>query len=919
MTIQWHCRVWLTGMLMLMGVLPAMAQDQQATAGRTEQIQEVVVTGTMLRSSAATVGSQLVTTMTAEDLLRNGSNNAVQALATITQNQQTVVSTTQVGAGTGFAAYANLRSLGSENTLVLFNGKRIVNNPYQSRAVNLNTIPLAMLERVEVLSDGASSIYGSDAIAGVINYIPKRDYEGASAWVTGTQPAESGGRSQAASLSLGYGSLTDRGWNVMGGVSYNHQFRLSSKDRSETNTGFLPGKGQTAGIQDRPFPANYSQGTALARINPTSPTCNPPNSPFLNGLFGPQSCAFDFAPFTEQIGDQKDISGLVRGSLSLGQNHTLSLEYLVGRSEVGSQIAPPNIRGATLPPTNPFFPGNGITPATAGLNPALPVVLSARFVPSGPSESGSEDTTDRVMMELQGRLGESEYEAWLYRSTANVDVTFIDGIVDANRLADGFHGRNGAPFLNPFGPQTEAGAAYIESIKLQGRAQTAESVLEVAGVQASHALFDLPAGSVEAALALEYKSETAHFVTEPLAGRSGGLAALGANFLQTGLEASGNAAGSRYAYSITGETSIPLLRKLNLNGSVRYDHSSDFGGTVNPKVLLSYEPVPWFELRGSYNTGFRAPTLYNVFAPQQLQLGVQRRNDPVLCPGGVVNTGAGGIASRDCPSQFQGRTGGNPDLQPEKSDAFSFGLTVKPLDSLALGLDYWNYRLDGVIAPLSDSAIFGDLARFGALVTRCSQVDPALVLLTTNCSLNPGVGDPIAYVDQRSLNLGTTKTSGVDGKLEWKGPQWKWGQPIVSYRGTVALNYEFQRQPGGEFFSRRARFTDGFPVFGYSHYVSLGWDTESWSARLSNRRLGSYEDCNAQCNINPAFFQSVKPYSVSELAAQYRGIRHTILMARVSNLFDDKPPFTNAETDGVDSRFASALGRTYSLTLQLDY
>lgn len=185
---------------------PAAAPGRNSQA--TSPLEEIVVTGSLIKRTE--VSSQLVTAIAAEEIARRGATNATDILSAVAQNQPIEVPNSFMAAGTGLASYASLRSLGSESTLVLFNGRRIVNNPYKNKAVDLNTVPIALIDRVDVLSDGASSIYGSDAIAGVINFITHDEMQGVRLSANTLQPEEPGGEAYSGSATVGFGSLADR-------------------------------------------------------------------------------------------------------------------------------------------------------------------------------------------------------------------------------------------------------------------------------------------------------------------------------------------------------------------------------------------------------------------------------------------------------------------------------------------------------------------------------------------------------------------------------------------------------------------------------------------------------------------------------------------------------------------------------------
>ncbi len=273
-----------------------------------------------------------ITTLNIEELQRAGVTTAEQAVQFITENQSAVVSSGSVGASNGATSYADLRGLGPQRTLVLLNGQRVVNNPYEGRAVDLNTLPTVAIERIEVLRDGASAIYGTDAIAGVINIITRKEFQGISVAADGKWPQGGGGDSYGANIVGGYGSLATDGWNVYGGFSYQKQKVLNATDRDYASTGVIPSKGM-AKSSGTTFPATWFQfdpntGDLNATANPSAAAgCAPPTS-FLNSS---GACRYNYAGQVDLVPEQELWSFLARGSLALGKNNTLSLEYFRAR------------------------------------------------------------------------------------------------------------------------------------------------------------------------------------------------------------------------------------------------------------------------------------------------------------------------------------------------------------------------------------------------------------------------------------------------------------------------------------------------------------------------------------------------------------------------------------------------------------
>jgi iron complex outermembrane receptor protein len=877
--------------------------ETEASAGET-----IVVTGSLIRREKS---SQLVTAVDSEELRLRGATNAVDMLAAVAQNQSIDTSATSATFG-GLTNLANLRALGSENTLVLFNGKRIVRNPLRDNGVDLNTVPTALIDSVDVLADGASSIYGTDAVAGVINFRTKEEVRGLQYYGYTLQPEARGGETYAGSLSFGAGSLREAGWNFFVGGSVRERKPISSRDRSFSNTSVIADRDVNFLLRQS-FPANLTQLDAAGNviINNANPyPCTPPATVPFRGACGLDA---DAAGFIDIQNPEKQYSAVVRVAGMLGE-HKASLEYIWGRSSITSALTPTTFFDVVVPNSSPFYPGNGNVPTVAGLDPTLPILINSRFTPAGRRTTENLTTTDRLLAQVEGQVARFDYELWALRSISKAKLKSRQGAVLLAEAEDGFAGRNGAPFLNPFGPQTAAGEAYLESIQVRDTLVGATGRLSMAGVTVTdRSLFELPGGSAAAALAFEYGSEKARYNRNPITNRLEGAVVGGDQ----------ESSGGRDRWSVTGEMILPLADQLEANASARYDRYSDFGGTFNPKLLLRFAPSRFFDIHASANTGFRAPTLYNLFTPNTLSfVRATTFDDPVLCPNGVVNTAAGGVSVRDCDQLYNTLLGGNRDLQPEKSVAFAVGTAVRVPEqaipgSLRFGLDYWSYRLKNRIGALVPAAIFADPVRFSGLVVRCSDADPTLRSSSSTCSF-PAGGNPIAYVVQTNTNLGKTRTSGVDFLADWSLDS-SIGRIGIEYRGTYVLNYKYQRIPEEEFFSRRGRHFDGFPVIPYSHYATLSWGSGPISAQLQNRVRGGYTDCNAQCFIGPDFFNKVDTYSLWNLAATYEFSDALSITGHISNILDTNPPFSNTDTTlctGCDTRFADPTGRAFGVTVR---
>lgn len=903
------------------GVLIALGGVLLATSAPSfaQTTERVEITGSLIRKIDSET-SLPTTTLKADDLRRLGATNAEQVVKFITQNQSGTVTSTSVSGTNGAAAYADLRSLGASRTLVLLNGKRVVANPFASAAVDLNTMPTGALERVETLADGASSTYGTDAVAGVINFITRRSFTGFS--IDGqTQISEGGGGDINTANALGgFGNLSTDGWNVYGAFNYRQMKPMNGTERDFMKSSYQPEKGFN-GTSPTTFPANYSQTGTIANTNPSLPSgCLPPSSISVPEANGTRiRCFADTQIFTNVIPEQDQWGAFLKGSLALGTDHTASLEYFKSYNKVRTTIAPSPEGGLTMTPLSPFYPGRGITPITnPALNPANNLSVAWRTTVLGSRSTEQENNTQRVVGAVQGTFGSWDYDAALLWSNSKVENFFLNGYPKTVPLRNGMQGINGAPFLNPFGDQTAAGLAYLQQNTVLGKVQDGEGTLQSATASASTTFANLlPGGPIALAVGTEFRKEEMVYNTD---------IALVSQAASSGLAGSGAVRkGDRDITALAGELILPVLKNLEFGLSVRYDNYSDFGSTTNPKASFKYTPMDTLLFRGSYNQGFSAPTLTSLYAPNQTTFTANRYNDPVLCPNGVAAPGA--QPARDCGIQFQRLTGGNTQLKPEKSDAWSLGFVIQPMKSVTVAVDYWHYEITDSISTIGEQSVFADPTKYAGLFVRCSQA-PADRRTAIGACQNPGTTDPLAYILDTNANLGDVKTSGFDLQVIWSGMATDYGRINASMRSTYVDKYDFQVEPGGRFFEPVGNYSPQFagPVIRYQQVLTFGWDTAVTAMRLANRFQSGYRDQNAQgapFNVAPFNTNEVGSYSLWDVSIAYTGFKGLTLGFGVLNLLDTDPPFTNQtgrfQARGYDDRFHNPLGRAYQVSAKYQF
>ena len=588
----------------------------------------------------------------------------------------------------------------------------------------------------------------------------------------------------------------------------------------------------------------------------------------------------DVTPYMQTIPKTKQESFLGKASFKLNQDHLATVEYLHARSTNEARISPPPMSniGILMSSSSPYYPGGSAgVPAVPGLS-GEDLDISWRPVASGQRSGFDTSTSDRLVLASEGVLGSWDYNAGLSHSISKATSAFTGGYLADQRIIDGV----GSGLLNPFGEQSAAGQAYLNDSVLKGEYLSAKMTSTAIDAKISRELFNLPAGAVGFAVGTEFRKDKAEYsVDRALAGQAS----------SSGYAEALDQSGSRTISAIFSELSVPVVKNLELSLAARYDHYNDVGGSFNPKVGVRWQPTSEVLFRSSYNTGFRAPTLYDLHGPQTKTFTANKYDDPRLCPGGVAAPGANGNVA--CGAQQYIRSGGNPDVGPEKSKTFSAGIVIEPVKSLTVSLDYFQIKLRDKIGTVAEQTLFDNYDKY-----------------KDNFIYSNG-GTRLDYVVATLDNLGEMHTSGIDLGLNWKLPRSQYGNFTFNFDGTWVRKYEYQNERGGEFVQNVGVYGDNAPVFRWRHNASLQWNLDKWNATLSNKYMSGYRDQNY---VDTQYEQSVKAYSVWSLSGAYSGFKNTELTVGVKNLLNEDPPFSNqigTFQSGYDPRFADPLGRTF--------
>jgi iron complex outermembrane receptor protein len=875
----------------------ASAQQADAPMARVE------VTGSSIKRLAAEEALP-ITTIKAEELEKQGMTTLADVMMALPESNSLAPS--QAGAGTNI----NLRGLGVNRTLVLLNGRRLANEATADGFQSLDIIPISALARVEILRDGASSIYGSDAIGGVVNFITKRSVTGGSVTAQEVRPErKGGGDEQRLSATWGTGDLDKDGWNVYATVDGHQRSRMLEASRA----GFAPtdaeltaiGRAPSLGSGGYATPANFTSSSIKSTTNPYGTTgCLAPYS--ITGQ--KNTCILNDDQYGTALHANKQVTGYAKATRKIDEDNTISLEYTVGDATIFGAKNPTQAIAVgsdkpILPSTSKWYPGNsGGVPSVPNLK-GNPLTVSWAVADHGAAITRDVQLNQRLALLADGHFGAWDYKAGLSYGLSQRDGYFDTGYFDGEGLIKGL----ASGVLNPFGLQDQAGADYLNSIAADGMHNRHSQVsLTTLDATFSRPLMQLAGGDMSLAIGGDIKRDSySDTKLDPAA------AITYAKFVPAHGDASRTVAG------FLAEIDAPVTKELDLDAAVRADHFSDAGTSVNPKVSFRYQPSKHLMFRGSANTGFRAPTLFDRYGYRtSVANGTTsaRWDDPVLCPGGVVGqpgtgTAVAGVNAADvCNAKLNKLTGSNRSLKPETSVGGTLGFVIEPTKSLTMSFDYWMVNMKDMLANLPEQVYFTNYARYQSLFVR-----------------NPD--GSLAYIDNTTMNLGGQKAAGVDVSFNYDLPRTSVGNFKVGLDGTYLTRFDNQLFEGDEWVSNIARFgnasngtVSSYPIVTprWKHSLRLSWANGNWASQLTQNYNSKYTDQNL---VAEQYWRNINSYKVWNGTLTYTGVKHVKIVGGVTNLFDARPPITNHSgySFGYLSSLASPVGRAYNLRVSYDF
>ena len=852
----------------MLAFFPAVHAQQSATPQRLDKIE---VTGSNIKRTD-TEGVNPVQTITRQDIERSGQATVAELLRSISANAGQSFNETFTNSFSPGASGIALRGLSQKNTLVLLNGRRVANYGFAQNLadtyVDLNAIPIAAVERIEVLKDGASAIYGSDAIAGVVNVILRRDYQGAEVGGSYGRAYEGGLAEKQGNAIIGLGQPGRDRFNVLIAANYFKRDLLKYSERDYINDqdfhrfGGLNNNSAAAGTYQRaasfnpnrvPFAACGTNGfpgavTPIQAFSPTTLTgnaCAYNPSPYLTLFPGAEreqvvaAGTFDIAPTLSAFGD-----------LTYSHNKTTQIFTPVGFSSTSVAFDP--VTGgarrvpATLPvghPNNPF---------------SVPTNISYTFFDVGPRNTELTSKFYRALAGLKGNFGKWDWETVYLHSEseeAQKDFNRVDSYVLARVLANGSYN-----FVNP-----QLTPGITDQLRIQPTRRSL-SKLDLVDVKTTTEIYQLPAGPVGFAAGAEFKRES-------IADRPDALIT-GGNVLAQGATATD---GSRRVAAAYAEFNVPIVKTVEVSLAAREDHYSDFGSAFSPKVGLKWQAIPEFLVRATASKGFRAPSLPEN--SQSSAVSFVTVNDPRNpgTPGANVTVSSVSL--------------GNPALQAEHSKNYNVGFVFAPDPTASVGIDLYSIEQKNIVRRDSPQFLVNNEALFPTKIIR-----------------DPITGNLITVIRQYR-NLTALRTLGYDIDFRKSLTVAPLGKFTLNGTWTYLQRYRTQLSENGPLLDFAGN--NGFSAFPRTRgTTSLTWEYQAFTTSLTAYYTGAY----AQSPPLPAGTTQdrVGEYRQYDLYVSWEGIKNLKLYGSIQNLGNTHPPF-DTSTGGLPFDFTlyDARGRYF--------
>jgi len=888
-------------------------------------VEEVVVTGSRIKRSNFSSASP-ITVISGQSILESGFSNLGEALrnqaaaGTAGFNQSSILS----GGG---ASSVDLRNMGQSRVLILVNGKRVASfaDALANQAIDLSFIPSSMIERVDILRDGASAIYGSDAITGVVNIILKERFEGVQAGVSSGISGEGDGEQYSADFAIG--TTSDRG-SVLVGMEYRYNENINQTDRdwafptiSSLRAGgisqgsfFSPG-GAWFGNNGEFF-CTIPKAFGGDEVTLQTATCPANQTPTPDNPDGVTLGRYDYALNQDLISQSELYSTSGYGVYELfdGIEGFLEVQYSkrTGTSNLdgnpGSFGTPAYPQGSVVPGTNPNVP----TPGVGG---------SYFFRPTstiGSRRSEFEVNTTRLVGGIRGEIlnEDSFLNNWNYE--LSYLYTRLDATLQTNstwnlgrflRIVDPVACAQDslcAQVVNPSGALdvVRPGNWTPSEISYLRQNSSALAKFQTTGFfgYASGPIFELPAGEVQVAIGFETRTDEG--ISKPDSITEAGESVANQVFTTEG---SFNVEEYFVEIDIPLFADIPFVQSLDLNIQARSSDYSTFGRETVERFGLNWQITDDLRIRGTVSSAYRAPQVTDLFGggvtsfdffshPCSNTAG--ERSDPVV----EANCVAAGfpVATPQASNQFAATAGGNPLLEPETADTGSIGIVFTPsfIDGLSVSLDYWDIEIDDQISRnTSDSIVDACFTSVGLSAPECAQFSTIA---------GPGGTLVVSQLRNGLSNLGGVSSDGFDlgASYEFDGP----------FDTLVNLDLNSTYVKENTFFPGAGGADDrgSIPRIKANFNANVSWNAWDFSWRL--RYIHSMSDPSFTKETNVFGYEDVPSHTESDVRVRYNWEQYTAVFG-VNDLFDRDPPYVFSSGNNTDLFLYSPVGRYMFLRL----
>ena len=889
------------------GVAFAQDADEEQASSQATTLDRIEVTGSRIKR-AQIEGALPVTVIDRAAIEASGDVSVADFLRDTTFNSFGSYQTTSGSSWAGFSGIS-LRGLGEGRTLILIDGRRAPTAPQTGSSQNLNTIPLAAVERIEILSDGASAVYGSDALGGVVNIITRRDYEGAEIAYGRGFPSQDGGDTEEGHII--FGASGDRS-RLLGGFSYNKRDVIHSRDRwywTQNRSGSV----YSNNITTNPSASGYISHPEWGSAVPGDCTAGT-NLFYVQGSGPDATCQYDHAQTSANLTSVENKGVFVRADHQINDDWTVFFNGTVSQTESFGRYAPvpssPFPGGAIrLDPGTPNHPGT-----IGGNNPEAAdpyyqsladtqLYLLHRFAALGTRDSQWEDTTTDFQLGFEGVVGNNidvEFGVRQAESRARDQGSnyVVGGLAQAPITAGDYN------IYDPMNNDPDMMKQFTATI-LRDQKTTSREIFGSAAFD----LFQLPGGTAAMVVGAEYREDFYQDIYDPLS-ESGQIVGSAGN----------SSIGGRDVTSGYFEMLLPFVDTFEVNLAGRYDEYSDYGSDFAPKVSFRWHPLDNLTLRGSYGEGFRAPPLSVLAALPAFSAAAIAGHRPTCDLYGVPSDEACGSI------QLTTYSIANPNLSSEQSEQLALGVVWDATDWLSMTLDYYKIDIDNSLTSIGAQGILNCLTGVGTSCPDGLSFFPAgtqvpNVSLGLGVTLDPATGG-IVNAQTGSINLGTVETEGYDFTARTNFDFNNWG----SLRNQFQLSYvSHYGTNGGLSFAGQA----GYPRLraALSNTWSMGDWSASWNISYIHRtqsviyrqvvaadRAGNTANAAAWRGIMDEYGSHVPSWTTHDVQVSYDAPWNATVTLGVRNLMDKDPahdPYylTYAQTGDFDSYLYDPWGR----------